>query len=231
MCVQESTGNAASSHHRQGYWWGGIAGVIIALGYVAIIPLFAHVGGPPSGGEAFFKYLPGKTVVWWVILWISVFTDLLYIPFALALYMALKSVNKSLMALATIFIGMFVVLDLAITWTHYASVLALFHNYSGAADGAHRAAYLAAAEYATAVLATPMETVCAIVIPSTGILSAGVVMLKSKFGKIAAYLGLVTGVLGILSLTSWFPVIMGNALFATAWFFVVGYKLIRLTRQ
>ncbi len=231
MSVQESTGSAASGQTRQGYWWGGIAAVIIALGYVAIIPLFARVGGPPSGGEAFFKYLPGKTAIWWLILWISVFTDLLYIPFALALYMALKSVSKYLMALAAIFMGMFVVLDLAITWGHYASILTLFRSYSAAADGPHRAAYLAAAEYAAAVLATPMETVCAIVIPSTGVLLAGFVLLKSQFGKTAAYLGMVTGLLGILSLTRWFPVIMGNALFATVWFFMVGYKLIRQARQ
>jgi hypothetical protein len=117
------------------------------------------------------------------------------------------------------------------TQGHYASILTLFHNYSLAADDAHRAAYLAAAEYAAAVLATPMEIVYAIAIPSTGTLLAGIVMLKSQFGKFAAYLALITGVLGILALTGWFPVIMGNALFATVWFFVVGYKLIRLARE
>jgi hypothetical protein len=226
MGVDETVGNRVSA-----YRWGGIAAFIIALGYVAIIPLFAHVGVPPTGGEAFFKYLPGKTTIWWWILGLSVFTDLLYIPLALALYIALKPVNKYLMALAAIFMGMFVILDLAMTQGHYASILTLFHNYSLAADDAHRAAYLAAAEYAAAVLATPMEIVYAIAIPSTGTLLAGIVMLKSQFGKVAAYLALITGVLGILALTGWFPVIMGNALFATVWFFVVGYKLIRLARE
>lgn len=231
MSAAETIGNAVSSKTRQGYWCGALAAVVIALGYVAIIPLFAHVGAPPTGGEAFFKYLPGKTTIWWWILGLSVFTDLLYIPLALALYMALKQVNKYLMALAAIFMAMFVILDLAMTWGHYASILNLFHSYSQAADDAHRAAFLAAAEYAAAVLATPVETLYAIVILSIGILLAGIVMLNSQFGKLAAWLALITGVLGILALTGAFPIILGNALSATAWFFVVGYKLIRLARE
>jgi hypothetical protein len=230
MSVDEAV-NTVSENRRQWYRWSGVTTLILALGYVSIIPLFAHVGAPPSGGEAFFKYLPGKTTIWWWILGLSVFTDLLYIPLALALYMALKPVNRYLMALAAIFMGMFVILDLAITWGHYASILNLFHNYSQAADDAHRAAFLTAAEYAAAVLATPMEIVYAIVIPSIGVLFTGIVMLNSKFGKVAAWLALITGVLGILALTGWFPVIMGNALFVTAWFFVVGYKLIRLADE
>jgi hypothetical protein len=231
MIVDETAGQAVLGNRGQAYRWGGIAAFIIAAGYLAIIPLFANVGTPPTGGEGFFNYLPGKTTIWWWILGLSVFTDLLYIPLALSLYMALKPVNKYLMALAVIFMGMFVVLDLAMTQGHYASILTLFHNYSLAADGAHRAAFLAAAEYAAAVLATPMEIVYAIVIPSIGVLLTGIVMLKSKFGKAAAWLALITGFLGILSLTGWFPVIMGNALFVTAWFFVVGWKLMRLARE
>lgn len=231
MSIDQTIENAVTVKTGQAYLWGGIAAVIIALGYVAIIPLFAHVGAPPTGGEGFFNYLPGKTTIWWWILGISVFTDLLYVPLALSLYMALKPVNKYLMATAAVFMGMFVVLDLAMTQGHYASILTLFHNYSLAADGAHRAAYLAAAEYAAAVLATPMEIVYAIVILSIGVLLTGIVMLRSKFGKVAAWLALITGVLGIFSLTGWFPVIMGNALSVTAWFFVVGYKLIRFARE
>jgi hypothetical protein len=231
MSAGESAGNAASENRGPRYRWGGIAAVSIALGYVAMIPLFAHVGPPPTGGEAFFKYLPGKTTIWWWIVGLSAFTDLLYIPLALALYMRLKPVNKYLMAMAVIFMGMFVVLDLAMTQGHYASILTLFHNYSQATDDAHRAAYLAAGEYAAAVLSTPMEIVYAIMIPSIGTLLAGIVMLKSEFGKVAAYLALITGVLGILALTGWFPIIMGNALFATGWFFVVGYKLIRFAPE
>lgn len=37
-----------------------------------------------AGGEAWFKYLPGKTTVWWAILGLSVLTDFLFLPVALA---------------------------------------------------------------------------------------------------------------------------------------------------
>jgi hypothetical protein len=65
----------------------------------------------------------------------------------------------------------------------HASLRALFQNYSTAADQVHRAAYLAAADYASAILATPLLTFYLMVIPAVGELLAGIVMLKAGFGK------------------------------------------------
>jgi hypothetical protein len=45
------------------------------------------------------------------------------------------------------------------------------------------------------------------------------VMLRGAFGKITAYLGLATGILGIVSLMGTSLTMIGNALFATAWLF------------
>jgi hypothetical protein len=42
---------------------------------------------------------------------------------------------------------------------------------------------------------------------------------------------LATGLLGIASLTGFSPIIIGNALFATAWLFFVGYRLYRLAKE
>ena len=78
-------------------------------------------------------------------------------PVALALYQALKGVNRNAMLLATAFVGIFVVLDLAVTWSHYASILTLYRDYSTATDDAHRAGYVAAANYASAMLTSPLE--------------------------------------------------------------------------
>ena len=93
------------------------------------------------------------------------------------------------MLLATVFVGLFVVLDLAITWSHYASILTLYHNYSVATDDAQRAGYVAAANYASAMLASPLEIVYSIVTLSSGILLTGFVMLRGALNKITAYLG------------------------------------------
>jgi hypothetical protein len=212
------------------YRVGGIAAYLVAIGYILIIPLYAHVGVPPNsgGGEAWFKYLNGKTAVWWAILGLSVFTDFLFVPIALALYLALKHINKNLMVLATAFVGLFVVLDLAVTWSHYASILTLYRDYALVTDEPRRMGYIGAANYASAILASPLEIVYAIVTLSFAILLTGFVMLRAPFNKITAFLGLATGILGILSLTGSSMAIIGNALFATVWLLFVGYGLHRL---
>lgn len=231
MADLEESADAPRIQRQRIRRWGGVAAVLMALGYVVIIPMFAHTGPPPAGGEAFFAYLPGKTTAWWWIVGISAVTDLLYIPFSLALYDALKQLNKPLIALGAILMGLFVALDLAVTQGHYASILTLFHSYWLASDGAHRAAYLAAAEYAAALLASPMEIVYAIAIPSIGTLLAGAAMFRSPFGKLSAWFGVATGAFGILALTGWFPFILANALLDTAWLFLVGVKLVRLPME
>jgi hypothetical protein len=182
--VEKTTLDTFSQMQKQWYRVGGVAALVLGIGYVIIIPLYAHVGAPPKGAEAWFKYLPGKTAIWWAILSLSVFTDFLYVPVAFALYMALKELNRNLMLLATAFVGLFVVLDLAVTWSHYASVLILYGNYVTAADDAHRTSYVAAANYASALLNSPLEIVYAIVTLSFGILSFAKTLIGSVFNPL-----------------------------------------------
>jgi hypothetical protein len=232
MGVEKTTVDSVDVEQKQWYRVGGIAALVLGVAYIIIVLLYARVGAPPTGGgEAWFQYLPGKTTIWWAILGLSVLTDFLFVPVAFALYLALKEANRNAMLLATAFVGLFVVLDLAVTWSHYASMLVLYSNYSRATDAVQRMAYVAAANYASAVLASPLEIVYAIVTLSFGILVIGFVMLRGVFNKITAYLGLATGILGIVSLTGLSLTIIMNALFATAWILVVGYRLYRLAQE
>ena len=231
MKFEKTTVDAVGADERRAYRAGGIAALVLGIGYIIIFPLYAHVGAPPTGGDAWFHYLPGKTTVWWAILGLSVFTDFLFVPVAFALFLALKGVNRNAMLLATALVGLFVVLDLAVTWSHYASILTLYRNYSTAPDDAHRAAYVAAADYASAMLTSPLEIVYSIVTLSSGILLTGLVMLRGAFDRITACLGLATGVLGIASLTGLNLAIIGNALCATVWLFFAGSRLYRLGRE
>lgn len=214
----------------QTIWYrvGGIAAVLLAVGYTVIVPLYFHVGAPPNGGDAWFTYLPGKTSVWWAIVAISVLTDLLFVPVTLTLYLALRDQGKNAMLLATAFIGAFVMLDLAVTWSHYASILILYEKYAATTNEVLRRDYLSAADYGSAMLTSRLEIVYSIVTLSFGILVMGFVMLKGVFSKVTAYLGLITGILGIASLTRLSFTIIGNALCAIAWLFLVGYRLCRL---
>jgi len=216
-----------ASEEKQCYRWGGIAALLVAIGYAATIPLFKWVGAPPSTGEAWFRYLPGKTATWWVILWLMVVTDMLYLPVAWVLWATLRKAGKNLPMIAVVCLHLFVVLDLTVTWMHHASLLALFESYSRAADAAHRAAYLAAAEYAASIYGTPLLTFYIIVIPSLGVLFASIAMLRAGFGIAAAWTGILTGMCGMLSLSGFFPFVMANALGAMIWFFLVGMRLLR----
>jgi len=209
------------------YRLGSVAAFVVAIGYVVIFPLYARVGAPPNNGAAWIAYLPGKITIWWAIVAISVFTDFLYLPIALALYLRLKEISSNAMLLASSFMGLFIVLDLSVTWSHYASILVLYREYAGATTEVQRLGYLAAVDYASAVLTSHLQVVYAIVTLSLGILIASVVMLKARFGRVTAWLGLLTGFSGIASLTGLSAATIGNALFATAWLFFVGYRLHR----
>ena len=116
MSVEKMTVNAIDPDGKWLYRVGAISALVIGIAYITIFPLFAHVGGvPPSGGEVWLKYLEGRTTVWWAILGLSVFTDFLFVSVALSLYVALERVNRNAMLVATAFVGLFVVLDLAVT--------------------------------------------------------------------------------------------------------------------
>ena len=152
------------------YLAGGISALVLGCAYLVIFPLFARVGAPPVGdGEIWLEYLAGKTAAWWAILALSVLTDFLYVPVALALYFALKDVSRNVMLVATAFVLLFVALDLAVTWSHYAALLTLTARYEAAATDVQRATYVAAANYASAVLASRLLVVYAIVDLSFGI--------------------------------------------------------------
>src|SRR5215467_5384386 len=83
------------------YRVGGPCALVIGIAYLITIALYARVGAPPSGGEAWLKYLDGKTTLWWAILGFSVLTDLLYVPVAFALYLVLSGVARSAMQVAS----------------------------------------------------------------------------------------------------------------------------------
>jgi hypothetical protein len=223
---------AAASARDHRFWLriGSIAAILLGLGYIVIIPLYARVGAPPNGGEAWFQYLPGKVSIWWAIIAISVFTDLLYIPIALALYLTLEKLGRNAMLMAVAFMGLFVVLDLAITWPHFTSIVVLYGKYLAATSDIQRQGFLAAANYGSAVLNSPLEAVYAIVTLSIGIMLAGLVMLRGVFDKLSAWLAIAVGVSGIAAPTGLSVAVYGNALLATIWLFLVGYRLYRLAQ-
>lgn len=212
---------------------GGVSAIAFGVGYVAIFPLYASVGAPPNDGAAWLDYGAGKTTAWWAILGLSVLTDFLLILIALALYGTLVRLHRTATTVGVALVGSFVVLDLAVTWSNFAALITLTERYATATTDAARAAALGAAEYATAVLSSPIFGIYSIATLSSGILLIGWVMRRSPFGTTAGYLGVATGLLGITSVAG--PLVipaLGSAIIVasvltTAWVLLIGYRLYR----
>ena len=234
MSVQKMMVNEVDPDVKWWYRVGGISALVLGIGYIVIIALYVPMGAPASGAEARLTYLAGNTKIWWAILGLSVLTDLLFVPVALAFYLALKGINQNVMLLATACVGLFVVIDLAVTWTNYAALISLSGNYAAATNDVERAVIVAAAHYPSVVLESSLLGVYIILVPGVGFLLTGLVMLKGIFSKSTAYLGLITGILGIVSVAGpifvsalGVTVIIASVL-TTVWVLFVGYRLYRL---
>lgn len=176
---------------------GSVAALLLAAGYIAIIPLFAAVGAPPDGALARLDYHATNATIWWAIVALSVLTDLLFVPVSIALYLALRRSSEPAILLATVFTILFVVLDLAVTWPGYASLISLGQQYATTATADGRAVLVAAAGYPSAVLSSPLQAIDSILTLSIGILVAGVAMLQGAFGRAPGGAGVATGLVGV----------------------------------
>ena len=237
-----------STHNRfesgvdpEGKWLygvGGIAAIVLVVGYFLTFPIYFWVGDPPASGvEAQLAYFADHAAAWWAIVFLLIFTDLLLVPIFFAVYLALKHVNKGLMLVALSFTAfLFVILDLAVTWTVYPALITAGVDFGAATSVAERAGSVAAAAYPSVLLGSPIVGTYAILIPSLGILFAGLVMLKGVFSKTTAYVAVFTGLTGILYMGSVF--INGlavlryiNAFGAILFYLLVGLRLRKLDRE
>ncbi len=236
MSTETMMAETVDPNRRGLYRAGGVAAILLGISYIIITGLYVLGGALPSGAAGRLEHLAGRTTEWWIIVGLSVLTDFLFLLVVWSLYVALKDVNRNAMRVGAALIASFVVLDLAITWPNYAVLITLGGEYAAAAGDAARAALVAAATYTTTVLSSTLLAVYIILVPSLGILIIGLVMRSGPFGKITAYLGVVTGILGIIAVVG--PVLVDalgltavlTSVLTTVWVFLVGVRLLRLGR-
>ena len=114
------------------FLWSGISCIAIATGYIVITILFVLSGAPlPKDAASWITYLNGKYNLWWIIIWLSIITDILYLPVAYGLFELLKKSYKGMMLIACVLFVLFVFLELAITWSKYPALLDLVSRYQG----------------------------------------------------------------------------------------------------
>src|SRR3972149_11686440 len=135
----------------------GICAIPLAVVYLLTFPFWGWVGTPPASGvEAQLAYFGEHAAGWWTIAFLMVVTDLLLVPIFFGIYMALKHINKGLMLVALAFKAfLFVILDLAVTWTAFSTMIITGVQYGAAATDAQRAALAAGAGHASAMLDSP----------------------------------------------------------------------------
>lgn len=234
MQSQHMTAQAVDLNERWWYRLGGVAAIVFGIAYIVITALYVPMGAPPGGAEARLAYIAAHTTAWWAILGLSVLTDFLLVPIAWALYLALRRIDPYAMWFASAFVGLFVILDLALTWTNYAALIALSSAYAAATTDAQRTLVITAATYPTTVLSSNLLFVYNSLSLAVGILVTARVMMKGMFGRSTAYLGVVTGLLGILAVASSFfasslssIAIILTSVLTTVWYLFVGYRLVR----
>jgi hypothetical protein len=219
------------------YRVGGIAAIAFGITYLVIIVLYVPVG-LPTGAEDWLKSLAEHTTRWSAIIALDVLTDFLLVPFALSLYLALKGINKSVMLTATAFTGLFIILDLPLTWMNIASLHGLSSQYAAATNDAQREVIVTAAMVPSSIVESNLLGVYNSLTLAIGILMTSLVMLKGIFNKATAYVGVATGILGIVAVTSSFFAstvstvsIILAALLTMVWALFAGFRLYKLSQQ
>ena len=213
------------------YRIGGVsAWLFVGMLVAAIVVAIATPAPPTAGGTATLSYIAAHRTLYIVEqqLWLvpGVFAMVTY----LALYPALKHLDRSLAALGVVVGGSAWALTLAIptTTTGAPALVYLSDQFMATADPARRAEFATAAE---ALIAQNRTTVVVGPLTTVGLLIVSIVMLKGVFPRAVAYLGVATGVLGISAeaLRMVFEGFYGvYGMLLPVWMGAVGWNLYRL---
>ena len=205
--------------------------LFVVLNIVAIVILAIIPPAPSSGGAATLQWIASNKAAYTLELILFVAPNVLAMVVFLALYMALKHLNKSFAAIAALIAIASEVTAPAVNSSPQslnAALILLSNQYAAATADSQRLAIATAAE---SLIATTNAVTFAGIMLEVGILIISVVMLKGVFPKGVAYLGIATGIVGIFS-EALRPVI-GYAyivffVLEVIWLIAVGWRLYRL---
>src|SRR6266480_1733823 len=233
--VRRTSGEAVANPDpswRDLYRAGGVSAFLyIALLIVPIVLIFTTPQPPISGGAATLQYIASNKVVYITELVLFLAPSVLAMIVFLALYMALKHVNKSRAAIGALIAIASQIIGLAYNSSPQSlngALVLLSDQYMAAITAVQRATFTTAAE---SLIAVANAVNASGILFSVGILIISIVMLKGVFHKGIAYLGVITGVIAILSETFRPFISFGYIVFfilEVIWLIAVGWKLFRL---
>ncbi|HET7478829.1 MAG TPA: DUF4386 family protein [Rubrobacteraceae bacterium] len=233
--TSRSSGGAATGPDLS---WRGLyrAGALSAVLYVVLIVvpvvlLFAAPQPPLSGGDEILRYIAENKAVYVIELVSFVGLSLPAIVVFLALYVALRHLDRSYAALGAVVGIASEIVALAYNSSPPSlngGLLYLSDQYAAAATDAQRAALATAAE---GLVAVSNAVNAAGILTAIGILIISLVMLKGAFPRGVAYLGIAAGAVGIVSEALRDMIGAGYfvyGLLLPSWFIAVGWTLFRL---
>ena len=230
--TQEQLDTGPDTSWRGLYRIGGISAFLyIVLLIVPIVLIFTTQQPPASDGAAILQYIASNKGVYITELVLFLAPSVFAMIVFLALYMALKHLNKSLAAIGALIAITSQIIGLAYNSSPQSlngGLVILSSQYMEATSAIQKAAYAAAAE---SLMAVANSVSASGILFSIGILIISLVMLRGVFHRGIAYLGVVTGTIAIFSET-FRPVIgAGYIVFfilEVVWLIAVGWKLFRL---
>ena len=212
----------------------GSAALFVVLVIVPLVLIFTTPQPPISGGAATLQYIASHKFVYLTELVSFVGLSVPAMVVFLALYAALKHLNKSYAALGALLGIASEVAAMAYNSSPQSlngGLLYLSDHYVAATTVAQRIALASAAE---SLIAVANGVAAAGILTAIGILILSLVMLKGVFHRGVAYLGIITGVLGIVC-EALRPLLgLGYAVYGLLlpiWFIAVGWKLYKLGRE
>lgn len=217
------------------YRAGGVSATLfVVLVIVPLVLIFTTPQPPISGGAATLQYIALHKPIYLIELVSFVGLSIPAMVVFLALSVALKQLNKSYAAIGALLGIASEVAALAYNSSPQSlngGLVYLSDQYMAAATAAQHTAFATAAEGLIAV--TNNAVAGAGILTAVGMLILSLVMVKGVFPKGVAYLGIITGVLGIVS-EALRPILgLGYAVYGLLlpiWFLAVGWKLYRLAR-
>jgi hypothetical protein len=221
------------------YRWGGVSAMLVGVLALIGITIAAGLGVPPSStGEGILKWFGGQTTHAYTFYGLTIVMDILIVPVVLALYLALKGVNKNAMLSGAGFGGLAVALDLGVNTITWITLATLSQSYAAATSDVQRAAFVAAADYGVGITSVG-GTVFSAAIFSIWPLITSVVMLKGVFGRVTGYVGILASIAGLAyGFTVLLPYSSSSALLLVVnfilfgvWSLLAGYRLYRLGKR
>lgn len=217
------------------FLWAGISSIAIAIGYVIITVLFVISGTPlPKDAATWIAYLDGKIYLWWIIIWLSIITDILYLPVSYGLYEMFKKNQKGIMLISMVLFVLFVFLELSVTWSKYPSLLEIFSRYKATSVPEIRLVLTAAIETISAEFQTSVTSFYCVFVPSIAVILVSYAMLISKVGyRFLSIIGFISGSCNAISSMGKYLyspienlVVVGSFL-SLFWFLGIGIILIK----